>query len=112
MASVIPLTDSQVRTGPGWRDLLLADAATSGEPLAMTLRRLELVGGATSEPLAVGADEAMLYVIQGTGTAHCGDESFPLAAESVVWFSAGDPPLTLTAAESGLEALFGRAPGN
>ncbi|HEY6279205.1 MAG TPA: cupin domain-containing protein [Streptosporangiaceae bacterium] len=97
-------------TGPGWHQQEWASAAVFGEPVPMVARRHRLGPGATSPDLVLGAREAFGYVIAGTGTATAGGESYPLAAESVLWL-AGCDGLALAPGPEGLDLLVAESAG-
>ncbi len=97
------------RTGPGWREITLADAASIGSA-AMVARRWELEPGAQMPERTHGPVDQLLYVIRGSGWVSVASERFPLAVESVVWLEAGDRYL-IKAGPEGLEILQGYAPG-
>ena len=86
----------------------LANAAMLGVD-ALQVERVRLESGQRTEPASAVDAERFLYVIQGTGQAHIGDETFPLAPESMLWIEFGDT-FTLEAGDGQLEVLVCRAP--
>jgi quercetin dioxygenase-like cupin family protein len=112
MPIVVTSGEKQVRRGPGWSEVLLADPTTVGEPIAMSARRYTFESGVRSELIDFGSDESFLYVVRGEGNAQVGDELFALQEESVLWLNPGDPPMELEAGAAGLDVLIARAPGS
>lgn len=111
MPTIITTQEQPRSEGPGWSETLIADATIAGETINMSARRHTLAAGVRIRPIDVGPDEAFVYVVEGTGTAHVGEERFPLAKESVLWLDPGDPQLELEGGPAGLDVLFARAPG-
>ncbi len=89
----------------GWVRRAWAGTAAFGTDVPMTADRHGLAPGTPSPPIPLGGQEAMVYVIAGSGTARAGGEDFPLAAETMLWL-AGCSGLTLTAAADGLDVLI------
>jgi mannose-6-phosphate isomerase-like protein (cupin superfamily) len=90
--------------GPGWHQQDWAGAGVFGEPVPMTARRLRIRNGASGPDIPLVAQEAVIYVIGGSGTGTVDGESYPLARESVLWL-AGSDSVQLAAGPEGLDAL-------
>jgi quercetin dioxygenase-like cupin family protein len=90
--------------GPGWTRLDWAGAAVFGEPVPMEVRRYRIEPGAAGPDITLGVQEAFAYVINGGGTALAGEESYPLARESVLWL-AGGATLAMKAGPDGPDGL-------
>jgi quercetin dioxygenase-like cupin family protein len=97
--------------GPGWTQLDWAGTAAFGEPVGMQARRYRLEAGVSGVHAALAGQEALAYVIAGTGTATADGESYPLAAETVLWL-AGREGVALAAGPDGLDALVAESTGN
>lgn len=95
--------------GEGYTETLCADAGLFGAPVPMRARRFVVEAGAAA-PVDVGGDEAMIYVVAGSGVLEAGTDRHELGPESLVWL---EPPATgvLRAGEGGLEVLAAEAPG-
>jgi quercetin dioxygenase-like cupin family protein len=92
------------RSGPGWDCQAWASADAFGAPVPMRADRYRLAPGARSELIPLGGQEAVGYVIAGTGIAHASGEAFPLARESMLWLAACSG-LELEAGPDGLDLL-------
>ena len=95
-------------SGPGWASQAWAGAAVFGEPVPMRADRHRLEPGSGSPRFPLNGQEAFGYVIAGTGTARAGDETFPLAGESVLWLAACTG-LELQAGPDGLDVLVAQS---
>ena len=89
MPTIFEPNDLPVRNQDGATYTTLANAAMLGAD-ALQVERVTLETGKKTEPASAVEAERFLYVIQGTGQAHIGDEMFPLAPESMLWIEAGD----------------------
>ena len=94
---------------PGWSRQAWAGAATFGTPVPMEAARYRLAAGASAD-VPLGRQEALAFVIGGSGSARQGMEDFPLAAESLLWL-AGCDGVTLRAADGGLDVLVAESTG-
>jgi mannose-6-phosphate isomerase-like protein (cupin superfamily) len=95
--------------GPGWSRQAWAGAAAFGEPVPMEAARCRLEpGAALAVPL--GSQEALAYVIGGSGSAQAAGESFRLARESMLWL-AGCDGVSLQAGADGLDVLVAESAG-
>lgn len=111
MPTIITTQEQPCSAGPGWSETVIADATIAGERINMSAQRHVLAASVRTQPIDVGSDEAFVYVVEGTGIAHVGEEHFPLAKESVLWLDPGDPPLELEGGPAGVDVIFARAPG-
>lgn len=95
--------------GDGYSETGCADAQVFGAPVPMRARRFVVDPGAEA-PIRVAGDEAMVYVVTGTGLLEDGVERHDLEPESLVWL---EPPATavLHAGDGGVEVLVAEAPG-
>ena len=108
MPTIFEPNDLPVRNEDGATYTTLANAAMLGAD-ALQEERAALDAGKSSEPATAVDVERFLYVIQGSGRAQVGSESFPLATESMLWIESGDT-FALEAGVDGLEVLVCRAP--
>ena len=108
MPTIFEPNDLPVRNQDGATYTTLANAAMLGAD-ALQVEHVTLETGKKTEPASAVEAERFLYVIQGTGQAHIGDEMFPLAPESMLWIEAGDM-YSLEAGAEQLEVLICRAP--
>jgi mannose-6-phosphate isomerase-like protein (cupin superfamily) len=99
-----------VRQVNGTTYTILANAAILGVD-ALQVERVRLESGQRTEPASAVDAERFLYVIRGTGQAHIGGETFPLAPESILWIEPGET-FTLEAGKEQLEVLACRAPNH
>lgn len=76
---------------------------------ALELARLTLSARESGPCRTAEAEEHLLYVIRGSGTARVGGDTIGLARESVLWLEAAEAA-TLVAGADGLELLSARAP--
>ena len=95
-------------SGPGWTSQAWAGAAVFGAAVPMRADRHRVEPGSGSPRFPLDGQEAFGYVIAGTGTARVGDETFPLAGESVLWLAAC-PGLELQAGPDGLDVLVAQS---
>jgi mannose-6-phosphate isomerase-like protein (cupin superfamily) len=96
--------------GPGWTELAWAGAATFGTAVPMEARRCVIDPGAAGRAMRLGAQEALVYVAAGGGTAEACGEHFPLEPESVLWLASCDE-VSLRAGAEGLDALVAESAG-
>jgi len=108
MPTIFGPSDLPVRNEDGATYTTLANAAMLGAN-ALDVERIILESGKKSEPASAVDAERFLYVIQGSGQALVGNETFPLAPESMLWIESGDA-FSLEAGAEGLEVLLCRAP--
>jgi quercetin dioxygenase-like cupin family protein len=108
MPTIFEQNDLPVRNQTGATYTTLANAAMLGAD-ALQVERVTLDTGKSSEPASTVDAERFVYVIQGSGQALVGSETFPLAPESMLWIEPGDT-FALEAGADGLEALVCRAP--
>lgn len=95
--------------GPGWSRQAWAGPETFGTPVPMTAVRWRLAPGAACDA-RLGGQEALAFVIGGSGTARQGSEEFPLAGESLLWL-AGCDSAALAAGGDGLDVLVAESTG-
>ena len=95
--------------GDGYTETACAGSEIFGAPVPMQARRFVVRPGATA-PVDVAGDEAMVYVVTGTGVLEAGPERHDLAPESLVWL---EPPASTVvhAGDGGVEVLVAEAPG-
>jgi quercetin dioxygenase-like cupin family protein len=98
------------RRGPGWAELAWAGTAAFGTEVLMEARRCVIDPGAAGPAMRLGAQEALVYVAAGGGTAEAGGEQFALAPESVLWL-ASNHQVSLAAGAAGLDALVAESTG-
>ena len=108
MPTIFEPNDLPVRNETGATYTTLANPAMLGSD-ALGVERLSLQASKKSEPASAAESERFLYVIQGSGKALVGTNSFPLARESMLWVESGDT-FTLEAGVDGLEVLVSQAP--
>ena len=108
MPTIFEPNDLPVRNKEGATYITLANTAMLRAD-ALDVMRITLEAGKKSEPASAVEAERFLYVIQGSGQAQVGSESFPLAPESMLWIEPGDT-FTLEAGTEGLEVLVCKAP--
>lgn len=108
MPTIFEPKDLPVREQNGATYKTLANAAMLGTD-AMQVERLTLESGKQTELASAVEAERFLYVIRGSGQAHIGEETFPLAVESMLWIEPGDV-CTIEAGAEKLEVLLCRAP--
>jgi mannose-6-phosphate isomerase-like protein (cupin superfamily) len=94
---------------PGWSRQAWAGQAAFGEPVPMAADRYRLEPGVAVD-VPLGSQEALAYVIGGSGSAQAVGESFSLARESVLWL-AGCDGVSLQAGEDGLDVLAAESTG-
>jgi quercetin dioxygenase-like cupin family protein len=99
-----------VRRGPGWTELSWAGAVSFGTPVPMEARRCVIDPGTAGPALRLTAQEALVYVAAGGGTAEAGGEQFVLGPESVLWLASCDE-VSLRAGAEGLDALVAESTG-
>lgn len=95
--------------GPGWCRQAWAGPETFGTPVPMTAARYRLAPGAVRQ-IPLGGQEALAFVIGGSGAARQGGEEFPLARESLLWL-AGCDGAALAAGHVGLDVLVAESAG-
>ena len=108
MPTIFEPKDLPVRNQDSATYTTLANAAMLGAD-ALDVERIALEAGKKSAPASAVEAERFLYVIQGSGQAQVGSETFPLTPESMLWIESGDT-FTLEAGTEGLEVLLCRAP--
>jgi mannose-6-phosphate isomerase-like protein (cupin superfamily) len=108
MPTIFEPNDLPVRKKDGVTHITLADAARLGTD-ALQVEHVKVEAGKASEFASVMEAERFLYVIRGTGQAQVGDETFPLAPESMLWIEPGEM-FTVEAGEEQLGALVCKAP--
>ena len=108
MPTIFEPNDLPVRSKDGATYTTLANTAMLGAD-ALQVERVALDAGKKTEPASAMGAERFVFVIQGTGQAQVGSETFPLAAESMLWIESGDT-FTLEAGAEQLEVLVCRAP--
>jgi mannose-6-phosphate isomerase-like protein (cupin superfamily) len=108
MPTIFEPNDLPVRNKEGATYITLANTAMLGAD-ALDVKRIVLEAGKKSEPASAVEAERFLYVIQGSGRAQVGIETFPLTPESMLWIESGDT-FTLEAGGEGLEVLVSQAP--
>jgi mannose-6-phosphate isomerase-like protein (cupin superfamily) len=108
MPTIFEPNDLPVRNKEGATYITLANTAMLGAD-ALDVKRITLEAGKKSEPASAVEAERFLYVIQGSGRAQVGIETFPLTPESMLWIESGDM-FTLEAGGEGLEVLVSQAP--
>jgi redox-sensitive bicupin YhaK (pirin superfamily) len=86
----------------------LANQAMLGTDV-LQVQHITLEAGTRSESFPAEAVERFLYVINGQGQAHVGEQRFPLEGESVLWLEKDDA-FALEAGAAGLEVLLCHAP--
>lgn len=95
--------------GPGWSRQAWAGPETFAAPVPMTAARYRLAPGAAHD-VRLGSQEALAFVIGGSGTGRQGSEEFPLARESLLWL-AGCDGTALAAGSAGLDVLVAESTG-
>jgi len=108
MPTIFEPNDLPVRNEDGTTYTTLANPVMLGAD-ALQVERVTLDAGKSSEPASAVDAERFLYVIQGSGQAQVGSETFPLAPESMLWIESGDT-FTLQAGAEKLEVLICKAP--
>jgi quercetin dioxygenase-like cupin family protein len=88
----------------GWTRQSWAGAAAFGEQVPMVAHRHRLEPGAGSPQIPLCGQEALAYVIAGSGTARVAGEDFPLAGEGMLWLAASHG-LALRGGPAGLDVL-------
>jgi quercetin dioxygenase-like cupin family protein len=108
MPTIFEPNDLPIKNEAGAKYTTLANPAMLGSD-ALQVERVSLEAGKKSGPVSAVESERFLYVIQGSGKAQVGSETFPLATESMLWIESGDT-FTLEAEAEGLEVLVSQAP--
>jgi len=108
MSTIFEPNDLPARNEAGVKYTTLANPAMLGAD-ALQVERVSLEAGKSSEPAHAVEAERFLYVIQGSGQAQVGSETFPLTTESMLWLESGDT-FTLKAGAERLEVLVCKAP--
>ncbi|MGH3067086.1 MAG: hypothetical protein ACRDMI_00710 [Streptosporangiaceae bacterium] len=104
-------SEMTTRQGAGWTETVCADSAVFGAQVEMQARLFTLAPAAATPPVPIAAQEAMLYVAAGSGTAQVGEERYPLERESMLWLSPA-AEVALTAGPDGLECMLARSAGS
>ncbi|MGH9088142.1 MAG: cupin domain-containing protein [Acidimicrobiales bacterium] len=101
--------DLTVVQGDGYTVTACAGPDVFDAEVPMRARRLVVEAGA-SAPVEIAGDEAMIYVVAGSGVFESGSERHEVGPESMVWL---EPPAasTLRAGDEGVELLVSEAPG-
>ncbi len=76
----------------------------------MQARLFTLAPAAAMAPVTIAAQEAMVYVVAGSGTAQVGEEQYPLERESMLWLSPATE-IAFTAGPDGLECMLAQSAG-
>lgn len=103
-------SEMTTRQGTGWTETVCAGPAAFGAPVEMQARLFTLAPAAAVPPVTVAAQEAMVYVAAGSGTAQVGEERYPLERESMLWLSPATE-IVLTAGPDGLECMLAQSAG-
>jgi quercetin dioxygenase-like cupin family protein len=101
-------SEMTTRHGAGWTETVCAGPSAFGAPVKMQGRLFTLGPGAAMPPVPVAAQEAMVYVAAGSGTAQVGAERYPLERESMLWLSPATE-IALTAGPDGLECMLAQS---
>jgi quercetin dioxygenase-like cupin family protein len=101
-------SEMPARHGAGWTETVCADSATFGAPVAMQARLFTLAPAAATPPVLIAAQEAMIYVAAGSGTAQVGARRYPLERESMLWLGPA-AEVVLTAGPQGLECVLAQS---
>ena len=101
-------SEMTIRQGAGWTETACAGPAAFGAPVAMQARLFTLEPAAATPPVPVEAQEAMVYVATGSGTAQAGGERYPLERESMLWLSPATE-IVLTGGPDGLECILAQS---
>lgn len=104
MAVVRAESELPRRQGNGWQELTCCDQDLFGVAVPMRAVRYVVEADRTCEGIRVDADEAMLYVSNGSGVLRVDGEEHALEPESMAWLPGGGE-LTVRAGGSGLEVL-------
>ena len=103
-------SEMTTRQGTGWTETVCAGPAAFGAPVEMQARLFTLVPAAAMPPVPIAAQEAMVYVVAGSGTAQVGEEQYPLERESMLWLSPA-AEIAFTAGPDGLECMLAQSAG-
>ena len=103
-------SEMTTRQGAGWTETACAGPAAFGVPVGMQARLFTLAPAAGTPPVQIAAQEAMVYVAAGSGTAQVGAEQYPLERESMLWLSPATE-IVLTAGPGGLECMLAQSAG-
>jgi hypothetical protein len=101
-------SEMPTRQGTGWTETVCAGPAAFGAPVGMQARLFTLAPAAAMPPVPVAAQEAMVYVVAGSGTAEVGAEQYPLERESMLWLSPATE-IVFTAGPDGLECMLAQS---
>ncbi len=101
-------SEMTTRQGAGWTETVCAGPAAFGAPVGMQARLFTLAPAAGMPAVPIAAEEAMVYVAAGSGTAQVGEERYPLERESMLWLSPATEIL-LTACPDGLECVLAQS---
>jgi mannose-6-phosphate isomerase-like protein (cupin superfamily) len=88
----------------GWTRQAWAGTAAFGQEVPMVAHRHRLAPGADSPQIPLCGQEALAYVIAGSGAARVAGEDFPLGTESMLWLAACHG-LALRGGPAGLDVL-------
>jgi redox-sensitive bicupin YhaK (pirin superfamily) len=103
-------SEMTTRQEAGWTETVCAGPAAFGAPVEMQARLFTLDPAAAMPPVLIAAQEAMVYVAEGSGTAQVGAERYPLERESMLWLSPATE-IVLTAGPDGLECMLAQSAG-
>jgi quercetin dioxygenase-like cupin family protein len=101
-------SEMTTQQGTGWTETVCAGPAAFGAPVEMQARLFTLEPGAATPTVAIAAQEAMVYVAAGSGTAQVGAEQYPLERESMLWLSPATE-IVFTAGPDGLECMLAQS---
>jgi len=89
MPTIFEPKDLPIDERTGAKIATLANQAMLGTD-ALQVKRITLEANSKSDSYDAENAERFVYVISGEGRANVGTESFPLAAESVLWLEKND----------------------
>ena len=101
-------SEMTTRQGTGWTETVCAGPAAFGAQVEMQARLFTLAPAVAMPPVTIAAQEAMVYVVAGSGTAQAGAEGYPLERESMLWLSPATE-IALTAGPDGLECMLAQS---
>jgi quercetin dioxygenase-like cupin family protein len=108
MPTIFEANDLTVRKQGDITRTTLADPVMLGAD-TLQVERVALEAGKTSAPFEAVQAERFVYVIRGAGQAQVGDDTFPLAPESMLWIEP-DETFKIQAGEGQLDVLVCHAP--